>query len=140
MYCDGQVFYESDVNLILVSNFLLLFQDKESSMSQIHSPEMGTLIKCLVELVDLVHLLITCTPSPSIQLDVTNISVFVGWLETVDTHGPMNLWLLRSFKPFELLKNCIECGTKMTIQPYWIWILPQHHQNVMVSYEIIGLC
>ena len=52
----------TQTNLILVtntqvSNFILLLQDKESSGGQIHSPEMGTL-----ELVDLVHLLITCTP------------------------------------------------------------------------------
>ena len=106
---------------------------------------------------DLVHLLITCTPSPSIQLDIMNISVFVGWLGTVDTmanaklscleptssakryHGPMDLWSLIPFKPFELLKNCIECGTNMMIQPHWLLILPQHHQNGMVSYEITDL-
>ena len=28
------------------------------------------------------------------------------------------------------------CGTE--IQPHWLWILPQHRQHVMVSYEIIS--
>ena len=56
---------------------------------------------------DLVHLLITCTPSPSIQLDVINISVFVVWLETVDTMANAKLPCLKPAMAMCLVSSTI---------------------------------
>ena len=88
---------------------------------------------------DLVQLLISCTPQSFHTTRHHQYLSLCGLARNRRYHGPMDLWLLKPFKTFELLKNCIECETKMMIQPYLIWILPQHHQIVMVSFEVIDL-